>query len=100
VMSKSIAVILAFFFIGCGTVKASQDGPWAEFIQEENHLTSCESAKMSYDIAIQLDIKFQAMLDDVKVPDEIKTVVRAEQVGIWQLENDLKLWSNTNCKKA
>jgi hypothetical protein len=99
-MYKPIAVIIAFFFIGCGTVKAGTDGPWAEHIQEEHQLTDCESAAESYKIAIQLDIKFQAMLDDPKVSHEIKTVISSEQAGIWQLENDLLMWATTNCKKA
>jgi hypothetical protein len=99
-MYKHIAVAMAFFFIGCGTVKAGTDGPWAEHIQEEHQLTDCQSAAESYKIAIQLDIKFQALLDDPNTPKEVKTVVSAEQAGIWQLENDLIMWAETNCKKA
>lgn len=77
-----------------------QDGPWSEHIAEEHHLTDCQSAEQSYKIAIALDIKFQSLLDSPTVPQEVKTVVSAEQAGLWQLENDLILWHNTNCKKA
>jgi hypothetical protein len=107
-----VLLAAAFFFCGCTHIdmqkyiaktevhQAGTDGPWAEFIQEKNQLTDCQSAKESYKIAIALDTKFQAILDSDKIPHEIKVVVSAEQAGLWQLENDLVMWANTNCKTA
>lgn len=97
--SKLIAVGLAFFFIGCTTVKASQDGPWSDYLREAHGLTDCQRAAESYKIADALDDKFQAILDNPKIPPEVKTVVKAEQEGIWHLEEDLIMWKNTNCKE-
>lgn len=98
--SKVVAVALALFFMGCGTVKASTDGPWSEYIHDKDQLTDCQKAEQSYNIAIALDAKFQSMSEDPKVSPELKTVISAEQAGLWQLENELKSWAETNCKKA
>ncbi len=104
-------VLMTFVLAGCATTAYTNHktaeavgnvGPWTSFIAAKRNLSDCVEAEQTLDAAHNLDIKMQALLDDEEKPLSVisRQILLAEQLGIWQLENDLHYWINNNCAKV
>ena len=79
---------------------AGNTSPWTSFIGDEHNLQMCQDAEDMLNLTKMQDMKLQGILDDPKSPNSVKQIVKAQQKGLWQLEEDIQYWINTSCTKA